>query len=201
MTSATALRITTATVSGRPSNLASETGMSVLVRSQEIVEAARRKVPTFAATAATNTQEDRSAARTDTAVPPLQGLGPAAILEFPTFTPIRPLRQAFNVLAEWEGAVVAVGADSIIAQLTPISGSRSSAQTEAEIPWSEVADDDRELVCPGALFRLAVGYQSSDGTRTHFSRVVFRRLPAWNRRTLEEADDIADTYFHGIAVE
>jgi hypothetical protein len=178
-----------------------DTASSVLVRSQEIVEASRRKrVGGAIAAPGTSAIQTSNADRTDSTALNVSS-GPAAILNFPKFEALRPQPQAFLVLAEWDGIVLEIGDDTIAAQLVPISGNGVAPQTEAEIPCDEISDSDRELVCPGALFRLAVGYVTSNGTRTHFSRVVFRRLPAWSRQELDQADALAEEYFDGTRVE
>jgi hypothetical protein len=125
----------------------------------------------------------------------------ADLISFPQYSPTAVRPGAFLVLAEWEGSVLEVGADGILAGLVPIRGLGNDEEAQGEIPWDEIADGDRDLVQPGALFRLSVGYEISSGTRTRFSRVIFRRLPAWTAKELESADEIAIHQFNAIPVE
>jgi len=177
------------------------TGHATLRQQQLVAVADQRLVPDTRRRGYSSSTEQSLAntVRTDTDV--AEGVrGPAAIINFPEFTPVRTLPHAFVVLAEWEGSVLTVEADKITAQLTPISGVEKVAQ-DADVPCEEISEDDRELVRVGALFRLAVGYEIANGTRTRFSRIVFRRLPAWTRRDIEDADALAERYFNGIRVE
>jgi len=100
----------------------------------------------------------------------------ANLIDFPVYAAAQVRRLASIVLAEWEGSVLEVQPESIVAGLVPIRGVGTDEEAEAEIPWDEIADGDRDLVRPGALFRLSVGYEVANGTRSRFSRVVFRRL-------------------------
>lgn len=111
----------------------------------------------------------------------------ATLFSIPRYEPIRTKPAAFVVEAEWEGSVVLVTDDHIVAALVGVKGGVAAQEVEAEIPWDEIADDDCSLVRLGALFRLSVGHEIEHGTRSRYSRLVFRRLPAWSRRDLEAA--------------
>jgi hypothetical protein len=125
------------------------------------------------------------------------------VIDFPSFQEPRLAARASLVLAEWEGSVTRIGSDVIFAKLTNIRGADGGErqQCAAEIPWEEVSSADHALIQEGALFRLTVGYQIDDGTRRRFSSVVFRRLPAWTRRDMEDADHLATEQFNAISVE
>lgn len=112
-------------------------------------------------------------------------------------------RLAFLVLSEWEGSISSVSDSEIAATLVLVRGETEDDEREldARIPIEEVAVADRDLLRVGALFRLSVGYAITNGTRTRFSRIVVRRLPAWSRRDLQEADEIAQRRYDAISVE
>jgi hypothetical protein len=90
-------------------------------------------------------------------------------------------------LQEWEGRVTDISADTFTAALLDITAREKSEAEEADFPLSDISDDDHELLKLGAIFRWVVGYQKVGNTKERFSRIVFRRLPAWTKL---EADAI-----------
>jgi hypothetical protein len=79
-----------------------------------------------------------------------------------------------------------VGEDSFRARLVDLA--RQAPDEEAEIYLSEVSDDDKSLVEPGAIFYWSIGYYTDkSGQRRRSSLIRFRRLPTWSRREIEEA--------------
>ena len=88
----------------------------------------------------------------------------------------------------WECSVERIEQDTFIATLRSLRDD-SESEKEAEIPIDEVSPDDLELLAPGAIFYWSIGYQTSPaGTRTRFSSLRFRRLPAWNRKDLARVE-------------
>ena len=103
-----------------------------------------------------------------------------ARLDRPTF------RGSFQALQKWEGSVLSVGKESFAARLVDLSQPRTDE--EAEFAIEEVPPSDRSLVAPGAVFYWQIGYfDAPGGQRRRMSEIRFRRLPAWNRKELEEA--------------
>jgi len=90
-------------------------------------------------------------------------------------------------LVEWEGVVESVMSDKFDARLTAIKGSDVDFDEFTSFEVARVPQDDHDLIHPGALFRLVVGYQALGGTRQQYSRLTFRRLPAWNQNAIDEA--------------
>jgi hypothetical protein len=65
-----------------------------------------------------------------------------------------------------------------------------------------VQPGDRALLTPGAVFRLAIGYERTvAGTQQRVTKLVFRRLPRWTRRELADADLMARRLGDAIRVE
>lgn len=85
---------------------------------------------------------------------------------------------------ECEGLVESVREDHFVARLNRIRGVGDPDTFCAEFPKKQVAAGDKDLLVEGALFRWSVGYDSIDGTKQRFSRLVFRRLPAWTAQSL-----------------
>ena len=96
-------------------------------------------------------------------------------------------RRSASISSErWEGVVLGVESDVFRARLVDLD--RRTPDEEAEIHLSEVSDEDRALVEPGAIFYWSVGYYTDrTGQRMRRSLVRFRRLPAWTRRELDDA--------------
>ena len=100
---------------------------------------------------------------------------------------IQRAQKSFAVLQEWEGYVVAVTKENFTARLLDITTGRRTEDEEAEFPLEELSDADRQHVRVGSVFRWTVGHRRlPSGTKERVSLIVFRRLPAWTRRELEQ---------------
>ena len=104
--------------------------------------------------------------------------------------------ESSRVLSQWEGTVVEVQAKDVVADLHDLlEGEREYSAT---IPLEEVPAGDRKLVQPGAVFDWVIGIRTEHGTQETFSRIAFRRLPAWGvseLRRLEQARGSYDDLF------
>jgi hypothetical protein len=95
----------------------------------------------------------------------------------------------------WECAVERIGSSTFTATLRSLRDPDDS-EKEAEIPIDEVTPDDLELLEPGAIFYWTMGYDMTPaGTRTRFSLLKFRRLPAWTKKDLLRVNAEADALF------
>lgn len=101
-------------------------------------------------------------------------------------------------LVEWEGVVEALENDQIHCKLRVIKGSDADFDEFTTFDIERVTEGDRDLVKPGALFRLVIGVQAISGRRQQFSQLVFRRLPAWNMQSIEQAQKRLEGIFQGI---
>ena len=81
-----------------------------------------------------------------------------------------------------------LGVENDVFRARLIDLDRRTPDEEAEIYLSEVSDEDRALVEPGAIFYWSIGgYTDKTGNRMQRSLVRFRRLPTWTRRELDDA--------------
>jgi len=93
----------------------------------------------------------------------------------------------FRALQKWEGHVREIKADMFVAELVDLD--KVAPMEEAEIPLQEVSEEDRELLKIGAIFYWTIGYSESPaGTRRRAGEIRFRRLPAWTKREISEAE-------------
>lgn len=97
---------------------------------------------------------------------------PKRIRGFPIPTPAAK-RRYFKETDRWEGRVVHVSGDGIIAVLS--RRYQDFPAEEASIPWDEIDAADRDLAHEGATFRWKVGYLEIDGQRLSVSHIEFRR--------------------------
>jgi hypothetical protein len=105
----------------------------------------------------------------------------------PKIPKMQPFRSTFTPLQEWDGYVIEIGGETFTARLIDITALSENEHEEADFPISELSDRDRQLLCVGAIFRWAIGYRKSNsGTKQRVSSIVFRRLPAWTSRELDE---------------
>ena len=96
-------------------------------------------------------------------------------------------KSRFIPLQVWEGAVISKEKDSFTARLFDETN-EDEGEKEVEIEYDEISEDDLNLLEPGAIFNWYIGYQESAfGQRERKSTIVFRRLPAWTKREIEEA--------------
>jgi hypothetical protein len=114
---------------------------------------------------------------------------------------------SFHALQEWEGYIVRVSNSHVTARLVDLTAGNKVATDEAEIPIDEISDEDLAKLEPGRLFRWAIGFQRlATGAKQRTSQIVFRQLPAWTKREIEDAKSEAaamSEYFasHGTTLE
>jgi hypothetical protein len=89
---------------------------------------------------------------------------------------------------EWEGIVTSVSKATFEARLMNVKGMADKFVEYADFDLQDVPDGDRDLVQPGGVFRWVVGLESRSSTRQKYSKIVFRRLPAWTQRSLQAAE-------------
>ena len=112
---------------------------------------------------------------------------------------VRKMRSSTSIIVEWEGVVDHVeGDDRFHSRLRAIKGSNTNFEEFTTLNFDWVPAGDRELVQPGALFRLVIGFQAINGTKEKFARVVFRRLPAWNQNAIIQAQSEIESDFQAI---
>lgn len=100
--------------------------------------------------------------------------------------------ESSRVLSQWEGTVVEVQPRELVADLYDLlEGEREYSAT---IPLDEIAAADRKLVQPGAVFDWVIGIRIEHGTQETFSRIVFRRLPAWGASELRRLEQARGSY-------
>jgi hypothetical protein len=96
----------------------------------------------------------------------------------------------FIALNEWEGIVMAINRDdkTFTARLIDVNEKKQQAE-EGDFLIDDIRNDDMKLLCEGAIFRWIVGYEiKRRGEKRRSSQIVFRRLPQWTKREIEEAD-------------
>ena len=95
-------------------------------------------------------------------------------------------------LQEWEGYVLEVGQTEFSARLVDRTARNVLESEIADFPIADVSDDDRPLLTVGGVFRWVIGYERSrGGTKRRVSQVTFRRMPAWSRKELKQAESTA----------
>jgi hypothetical protein len=104
-------------------------------------------------------------------------------------TPFKPHEDLGVTLQDWEGCVYQVGETSFSARLVDRTKGGECDTEIAEIPNDEVDDGDADLLRPGAIFYLTVRRRILPGGRHEVgSRIIFRRMPAWGRTALANAE-------------
>lgn len=106
--------------------------------------------------------------------------------------PSRPKSAAATVLQIWEGRVDSVddNTEEMVAQLVDKTGTSDAHVATISLEW--VAQQDRELVKPGAVFYLTQSKYIRNGTVKNEQELRFRRLPNWTARAVKEIYNEAD---------
>jgi hypothetical protein len=98
--------------------------------------------------------------------------------------------EVLDPLQSWEGVVLEVSEDSFTVRLADVAGEH--ADEEVTLDQEELSDFDLELLEPGAILYWTIGYlRRQGGSRERVSRMRLRRLPAWTKRQLQEAQERA----------
>jgi hypothetical protein len=92
----------------------------------------------------------------------------------------------FELLQQWEGVVTEMDGETFWAELRDLTDNTSNREV-VEIYFGEVAEQDKPLIAPGAVFYWSVGYDTSRaGSLVRASEIKFRRTPRWTNRRLEK---------------
>lgn len=99
-------------------------------------------------------------------------------------------REKLLALQSWEGTVLEVEDDALVARLVDVAGEHPDE--EVSLSTEELCDFDLELLEPGAILYWTIGYRYQlGGARERVSRIRLRRLPAWTKHQLDEARERA----------
>ena len=102
------------------------------------------------------------------------------------------LRPTLVAMQEWEGIVIEITDNDFVARLIDVTDRDRPGDREATFPLTEVSASDISMLVPGAIFRWTIGMQRlPGGTKQRISQVVFRRLPAWTKTDISQADELA----------
>ncbi len=95
-------------------------------------------------------------------------------------------------IQEWEGYVTEIRDEDITANLLDVTAGAAYAGEEAVIPLEELSETDVAKLQLGSVFRWVIGYSRSVvGTKERVSRIVFRDLPAFTKKDVQEAEEWA----------
>lgn len=95
----------------------------------------------------------------------------------------------------WEGIVESVGEKRFTAIMRDLDTARDRGDSRFDIDIEDVDAGDRDLLVPGGIFYLTVGYRMRRGTRIKGMQIVFRRLPAWTGKAVQRTQSRAQELF------
>jgi hypothetical protein len=101
-----------------------------------------------------------------------------------------PPRSSVTALQEWEGYVLTIDRPhkSFTARLLDLTVNDKAEKELAEFDISELSESDDKLLQEGAVFRWVIGNQiTRGGQKRRISQIIFRRMPAWTQREIDEA--------------
>jgi hypothetical protein len=108
---------------------------------------------------------------------------------------------SLQVEQEWEGYVQEINDNdsTFTALLLDITANQKHPTEEADFRQQDILEFDRHFLCRGAVFRWIIGYEGSiSGTRKSVSKLIFRRLPKFNKEAIKRADKKAQQFKEGI---
>jgi hypothetical protein len=104
-----------------------------------------------------------------------------------SMNPVSPKARpaTFSPIQEWEGYVVDVVGDHMVANLVDLTAHHKFPTSRVEIPLEELDSVAAKRLRPGLIFRWAIGYlRSPGGSKSRYSNIVFRDLPQWTKNEL-----------------
>jgi len=117
----------------------------------------------------------------------------------PERTTVRSGQSRFEPLQSFEGTVLALCGDRFEARLRDQTDGNKPLEV-AEFLVEDVSDDEKDRVCPGAVFYWNIGYRvHSWGQKERSSVIVFRQLPAWSRSDQERARKLEDDWSYMLS--
>ena len=92
------------------------------------------------------------------------------------------------IMQEFEGRVVSISPEEGLfgAYLTDVTSGSDEESEDVDLPIKDISDTDLPLFEEGAIFRWLIGYRYEKTTKERFSKLVFRRIPAWSERQREQ---------------
>lgn len=112
-----------------------------------------------------------------------------------TVTAKRNIDTSYDMLVyeQWTGRVTHIDAKGKI--FLAALQSKTAPDELGEFSFDDLSDDDKELLSLGAIFYWSIGKIITPGGEvSNVSKVRFRRLQHWHRKTLEKAKAQAEEY-------
>ena len=102
--------------------------------------------------------------------------------------PVALARARQVIMQEFEGRVVSISPNEglFTAYLTDATSGSDEESEDVDLLIDDISDTDLPLFEEGAIFRWLIGYRYEGTTKERFSKLVFRRMPAWSKRQREE---------------
>lgn len=120
------------------------------------------------------------------------GIPADLVANLPPLTTPQSRMVRLHPLQEWEGYVVAIEADDLVARLVDVTAGSSHESEEAMIPLAEISEHDAGRIGVGSIFRWVIGYERSpEGSIKRVSQIVFRDLPRMTEADLQEGREWA----------
>lgn len=105
--------------------------------------------------------------------------------EPPIATPSLPIYADSTPLQIWEGTVIEVDHDASVMQVVLNAKIGQMPRHTGEIDLEWVAEQDEDLVHPGAVFYLTLFKRTKRGSIENSQELRFRRRPSWSATQLK----------------
>ncbi len=115
------------------------------------------------------------------------------VVNLPRPQTTRKLTPSLHALQEWEGYVTEINESDFVANLLDVTAGEAYAGEVAVIPLEEISEADVARMRTGSIFRWVIGYERApSGNKKRVSQIVFRNLPAFTKKDLQEAEEWAE---------
>ena len=118
---------------------------------------------------------------------------PTRVVNLPGPRATPKLTPSLHALQEWEGYVTEINDSEFVANLLDVTAGDTFAGEEVVIPLEEISEADVARMHAGSIFRWVIGYERApSGSKRRVSQIVFRNLPAFTKKDLQEAEEWAE---------
>ena len=121
------------------------------------------------------------------------------VVSLPEFKPLqfRPT-EFFAAIQEWEGVIREIRDETIFADLYDVAALSDAPTQLAEISFSDIDENDRQKVKPGAIFRWLVGRSRTRAGSTSGKWVIYFRPPVRGRESIYDTLSLSHVFDRGL---
>lgn len=116
--------------------------------------------------------------------------------KIPSYNQVENKKPAIQIEQEWEGYVQEIDDNkgTFTALLLDITLDEKYPTEEADFKQGFIDKSERHFLRKGAVFRWIIGCENSKSGTKRVSRLSFRRMPLWTKKSLKRAEKEAQQF-------